>query len=486
MTSPLIAAVPTDFSMESRSIARLLCNGLVDTRLAPVGGSRGVVPAIAAALPAVSPDFRTFTFTIRAGLHYSDGSPVVASDVRATFLRVLDPAAQFGPRFVDYYDAIEGAVAYKLAKASSISGIVVAGNTVTFRLVRSDPSFPEALALPFVCISPGGSSHADGTIAAGTGPYRVLTQAGGKLVLGRNPAWLGPAGNAALLGGSSLTATHWNLDQIEISTGLQPAVQAQQIASGALDISLDGDGVGPSYPVTGVAMLRLNTRRGPLRNVRLRRAIAIGLDKRPLGRVGTQRRGTWTSLLPPQMRTAGRAPDFEVAARLRTARRLVNAATGTHPIRIRVLVRRDRQEFGRELARQLRRLGFTPVVRRVDDPVRTLAGAPGAWDVAQEGWQTDRSDRLTFVRELLATNGAGNVAFSNRTVDAELARISRTAVGKTRDSRVERLAQTTLRTLVPVIPYRVAQFQTTTTPRVRGLSVDPWDGIRLADIWVAP
>ena len=178
MTAPLAFAVPTDFSMESRSIARVLCNGLVDVQPAAPGGSRALVPAIAAGPPAVTPDFRRFTFTIRAGLHYSNGSPVVAADVRDTFLRVLDPAAQFGPRFVDYYDAIEGALAYRLGNAATISGIVVAGNTVTFRLVRSDPSFVEALALPFVCISPAGTSHADGTIAAGTGPYRVLTQAG--------------------------------------------------------------------------------------------------------------------------------------------------------------------------------------------------------------------------------------------------------------------------------------------------------------------
>ena len=275
------------------------------------------------------------------------------------------------------------------------------------------------------------------------------------------------------------------MDRIEITTGLESAVQAQRIAAGTLDLSLDGDGVGPSYAVAGVAMLRLNTRRGPLRNVTLRRAIAVGLDKRPLGRVGTQRRGTWTSLLPPQMRTAGRAADLEVAPRLRTARRLVKSVKRKRPIRIRVLIRRDRQEFGKELARQLRGMGFTPVVRAVNNPVSTLAAAPAAWDMAQDGWQTDRSDRLTWVRELLASDGAGNVAFSSRAVDAELARIGRTAMGKPRDSRVERLTQTTLRTLVPVIPYRVAQFQTTTTPGVRGLAVDPWDGIRLADIWIA-
>jgi oligopeptide transport system substrate-binding protein len=48
-------------------------------------------PGAAEALPVVSADLKTFTFTLRSGLTYSDGAPLVATDFAYAYARSCDP-----------------------------------------------------------------------------------------------------------------------------------------------------------------------------------------------------------------------------------------------------------------------------------------------------------------------------------------------------------------------------------------------------------
>ena len=50
-----------------------------------------VVPALAAELPTVSADAKTLTFTLKEGLKYSNGDPIVAGDFVFGIKRTLDP-----------------------------------------------------------------------------------------------------------------------------------------------------------------------------------------------------------------------------------------------------------------------------------------------------------------------------------------------------------------------------------------------------------
>src|ERR1700693_1194051 len=55
----------------------------------------------------VSSDGRTYTFRLRSGLSFSDGSPLDATDVRRSWLRILDPATH--STAPDVLSIIEGA-----------------------------------------------------------------------------------------------------------------------------------------------------------------------------------------------------------------------------------------------------------------------------------------------------------------------------------------------------------------------------------------
>jgi ABC-type transport system substrate-binding protein/DNA-binding SARP family transcriptional activator/streptogramin lyase len=184
-TDPAAAWMPPIWQMLS-----VTNDGLVSYRR--TGGPAGdtLVPDLAAALPAPADGGRTYTFQLRAGIRYSNGTPVRPEDFRHAIERVF--AINAGPAF--YYTGIIGAS--QCARAPThcdlASGIVTndRADTVTFHLTAPDPEFLHKLAFPFADAVPAGTpDHQVGPAQLpATGPY--MTQSFVPLrrwVLVRNP-----------------------------------------------------------------------------------------------------------------------------------------------------------------------------------------------------------------------------------------------------------------------------------------------------------
>src|SRR3954451_8996364 len=115
------------------------------------GGPNGirVVPDLATSLPVVSDAGRTYTFQVRAGIHYSNGTLVRPADFRRAIERALHSQSP-GPGF--YFDQIVGAAACATTpkRCDLRKGIVTdpSAGTVTSPLTRPAPDFLDKLALP--------------------------------------------------------------------------------------------------------------------------------------------------------------------------------------------------------------------------------------------------------------------------------------------------------------------------------------------------
>ncbi len=118
------------------------------------GGS--LIPGLAAALPTVSADGKTYTATLRTGLKFSDGKPVKASDFKYTIERAIK-TPWGGKSF--YTSNIVGAAEYDKGKAKDISGITVddASGKITIKLVAAYGAFDNILALPSSGLVPTGT-----------------------------------------------------------------------------------------------------------------------------------------------------------------------------------------------------------------------------------------------------------------------------------------------------------------------------------------
>src|SRR6478752_3577226 len=106
---------------------------------AGVAGTQ-LYPVAATSFPTVSKDGKTYTFHIRSGLKFSDGSPVTAAAFQRAWERILSPkmGSPLGVN-LDLQNVVVGADAFLNGKAAHISGISAKGLTLTFHLTKANP-----------------------------------------------------------------------------------------------------------------------------------------------------------------------------------------------------------------------------------------------------------------------------------------------------------------------------------------------------------
>jgi peptide/nickel transport system substrate-binding protein len=152
----------------------------------PPAGLR-LQPEVAAAPPTVSSDLRTFTFKLRKGFRFSDGSPVRASAFARAINRTLapsmkSPGALFTRHIVGAGDVLAG-------KRRTARGVVARGDTLVVRFTRAAPEFPALTTMPFFCaVPPSLPLDPEGIgVFASAGAYRVTEyRPGERVVIRRN------------------------------------------------------------------------------------------------------------------------------------------------------------------------------------------------------------------------------------------------------------------------------------------------------------
>jgi peptide/nickel transport system substrate-binding protein len=152
----------------------------------PPAGFR-VKPEVAAGFPSISRDLETYTFTLRSGFRFSDGTPVRASAFARAINRTLAPEVR-SPGAVHMRDII-GAADVLAGKSSAAAGVVARGNTLVVRLTRPAPDFLARTTLPFFCaVPPNLPADPEGVRAfPGAGPYYVAEyRPGERVVIRRN------------------------------------------------------------------------------------------------------------------------------------------------------------------------------------------------------------------------------------------------------------------------------------------------------------
>jgi oligopeptide transport system substrate-binding protein len=252
-----------------------------------------LVPDIAESLPEISDDGTVYTFHLRRGVKFHDGSrQVTADDFKFSMERSLDPDTLSTVGSV-YLDDIVGAREFAAGDADSVSGIEVVED-YTLRITIDAPKsyFLAKLTYPTAFVvdqrEVGDStcfSNTEWTLKPnGTGPFMLEEwQIGQRIVLAANPEFhLEPKPSLArvtyvLAGGSPLVM--YENDEIDI-TGV-----------GINDIERIRD---PSDPLNAeftessnlnTYYIGFNTQEPPFDDPKVRRAFAMAIDKQVLSEV---------------------------------------------------------------------------------------------------------------------------------------------------------------------------------------------------------
>jgi ABC-type transport system substrate-binding protein len=305
---PQVSYITTGWWMEYATAAKLYNWGDRGTKLVPEVASRTVI----------SNRGRTYTFFLRKGFRFSDGSPVTAKNFAYAFERIANsdlasPAAQF----TLHIRSVRAHGSYKLV----------------IRLAKPDPNFLSRLTMPFFQATsttlPLNQEVVSGYPSAG--PYYFATNDVNTLTsLRRNPYYDGNR------------PTH--LDGVDVRWGLDEASAFQQVQANQLDeTAVSGSNAqtaGQQYgvnktrfwamPQNCVGALMFN-RFNPLfgHSLALRKAVNWAVDRIAYaGLAGPYAATPWTHLVPPLFPgsiTKKSLQPYSVHANLAKARKLAAA-----------------------------------------------------------------------------------------------------------------------------------------------------------------
>jgi peptide/nickel transport system substrate-binding protein len=287
------------------------------------------VPDLAAEPPSVSPDQRTYTFRLRAGVRWAPpvGREVVAADFVYAVERQL---ADGRPALNPYLPLIEGTAEFAAGRTDTVSGITALGDhELRITLTRPAADFLSILALPF--FAPVPEEHASryeigeeySAHVVGSGPYTLAGYERGKsAALVRNTNWDPATDHLRRAWVDRVEVTVYDPDPEEGETAPEESSRRVQEAIEEHEADLNGDAVGPpveelqrlstdprlalqlGVKTTGCTRyLVFQTDAGPTADLKVRQAVNYAVDKVDLltalgGRFAGEIAST---VLPPSM-----------------------------------------------------------------------------------------------------------------------------------------------------------------------------------------
>ncbi len=262
-----------------QKISAVFSNLVVFDPLKKTNAPDAIIPELAESW-SWSPDGKKLTFKLRTGVKWHDGKPFSAKDVKCTWDRLIDAEPGYfrkNPRRIWY---------------ANLKSITAESETeATFNLERPQPSLLMMLASGMAPVYP---CHVEArimrTAPIGTGPFKFVEFKSNEAVrLARNPDYWKPGLPY--------------LDAIEHRIMPNRSTRTLALIAGELDMTSPGDISAPVRkdivssaphmvcvpgPTNVSSNVLINTVKPPFNEPKLRRAVAIGLDRQGLIDIITQ------------------------------------------------------------------------------------------------------------------------------------------------------------------------------------------------------
>lgn len=426
----------------------------------------------------VGDDGLDWVFELDPAARWSDGRAVLAADFELAFQSLADPA-KASPHAA-LFEAISGMSEALSAGAApgSIGVVAEANDRLRITLERPVPWLPELLAHP-VAAPRRADVPADGRVSSGA--FRLSRQVpGSHLLLVRNPEFRDAAAVA--------------IDQVRYLPIADHASELSRYRAGELDLTY-------TVPVSRVPWLKehmadefrvspylavyfygFNTRRPPLDDARVRRALSLVVDRELItSRVVGAGEQPACSLVPPLPGyDRPRDPECEGRRRERVdAAQALLADAGYGPERpLRLEIRYNTGELHDRIAVAVSAMwnealgAETALVR---EEFRVLLGNVRAGDVTQVyrgSWIADFAEPESFLGILAADSPVNGTGWS----DPEYERLLREGARRPdRASRLRLLAQAEARAIeaAPLMPLYFYVSKKLVKPHVRGIEENP-------------
>lgn len=476
-------------------VIRNVCEGLTNydpETLAPI-------PALAESWE-ISEDGLVYTFRLREGVTFSDGSTLEAADVKYSFDRLSTPT--LGTSYTaglvlrdvtGWAEARPVAPAVSegtptpepIAPAGLISGVeVIDDQTVQITLIRPVTSFLTRLTLPGgVIVAEGTSDFTNGPVCAG--PYTVSE-------------WV-PNDHVTLLANAGYWGAAPEVQMANIRIIPEASSQVIEFEAGSLDISLAPEADLPriredaalneqlyTVPTLSNYNFRINLNDPKMGDVRVRRALALAIDRQLVIDTVLQGQGVPADgLYPPGLSTYD--AEFNPFERDVEAARALLAEAG-YPDGIELTVRTDQNETENRvlnaIAATVAEAGITFNVNSTDATVYTADRTACTMELGGIRWTMDYPDPENMVTLLLPNAPTRvNCGYGDVDVAAQLSELYNQGVslplGEERDAIFRQIEQIAMENVLILPVYHGAATRLVSS-RVGGMPIDNNGTVRFA------
>ena len=474
------------------------CAKLVNYSDAGGTASTELTPDAAAGMPVISKNGKTYTFTIKSGIRFSDGAPLTAGSFKAAFDR--DANASMASPVSAFMGGVVGWNAELNKKATKVSGVIARGNKLIINLTAPDGGMLDKLAMPFFCaidpaktpINPQGLNT-----VPGAGPYYMASRTVGKqLVLKVNPYYKGDRPHR-----SQTIVMTMNTDPqqtyLQVSNGTYAAdPEGLDNPSAASDLAKKY-GINKSrffvHPTPETDYVAMNTTRPAFSSAAVRKAVNFAIDRPALLRVRGFLGGKRTvGILPSSLAGGVKYPLLYpiVGANYTKAKALAGGKCGnvnlwyaTGPV--------GTPQSG-ILKYNLQQMGCNVTLKSfVGYAIYTAAGVKGAdMDAMFAGWYQDYADGYDFFHILLdgrtiqASNNNNLAYFLNASVDKKIDAANLLS-GPARAKAWGNLDVYTMKNFAPWAPIDNRNVRDFIGPKTAGYVFAPaWGSMDLGDLYL--
>jgi oligopeptide transport system substrate-binding protein len=370
----------------------------------------------------VSADGMTYTFHLRSGVTFHDGSRLTARTVVASWNRALAPATKSGA--ASFLFPIKGAKDFNGGTAKAIGGLLAHDDsTVVVTLAEPLAIFTKMLAMPVAAIVPEKVPDNFGEHPIGTGPWKLVEwKHDDYLLFAKNPSYYGGAPKS---------------DTLRARIIAEPSTAVAEFESGNVDILqipateagdwMEDESRQPwlkSTPALELVYVGINTTRGPLKDARVRQAINCAVDVPRIIERLISGRGTRAAGVIPPVLTGYDSTRKPYQYDTTKARALLREAGYPNGIDVELWVGMvpNYLRIAETMQAYLNAVGIrTKIVQRESAAARAAA-RKGETDMILKDWYADYPDAEDFLYPLLhsANKGSGgNVSFyQNPTFDS--------------------------------------------------------------------
>lgn len=450
----------------------------------------------------VAPDGTSYTFHLRKEAQWSDGTPLTAHDFVASFRRILTPG--LAAEYANMLYVLQRAEAFHKGAISDFSQVgATALNDRALRLTLEHPvpyflsllANPPWLPVPLAAIERSGSVHQRGNPwtrpdrIVSNGPFRLAKWTQNQVISVVKSSTYWDAARVRLNGVNFYPVESVDAEERMFRSGqlhLTDSVPISRIEA----YRRDAPHLIRSDPYLSTYFYRINVRRAPFTDVRVRRALGMAIDREAIvKRVLHGGERPAHAFTPPD--TAGYTARVAMPTDFAAARQLLKDAgyeggRGFPAIELLFNTSENHRLIAEAVQEMWRReLGITVRLVNQENKVVLDARRAGDFQILRSNWIGDYIDPATFLDVFRSDSGNNYTGWGSADYDAALFAAVRTPDTTARHALYQQ-AEKILIEAAPILPIYYFNHNFLIQPSVKGWHPTLLDHHPYKHVWLEP